>query len=115
MNCRICERRKREQLYNRYLPLIGAGSIHMLLSAAFFAGIRFLSYDPRKKRLKPDCTETWNEAHKVLTLTSNSNPVSATVHAGSLQVLLMYNGKQHTLKEPEHAGFIVTGRHPPAV
>ena len=102
MSCHTCERRSRANFYNRYVSQLGYGSITMLMSAAYFAGIRLSDRNTRAE---------WRE--DALYVSSTPNRVSVCVRAGAQNALLTYEGRHYQLKEPEHAGFIVQGRQPP--
>src|SRR5208283_2519316 len=72
MSCHTCERRSRANFYNRYVSQLGYGSITMLMSAAYFAGIRLSDRNTRAE---------WRE--DALYVSSTPNRVSVCVRAGA--------------------------------
>ena len=103
MACHTCERRSRANFYNRYVKELGYASITTLMSAAYFAGLRFSDGNTRVQ---------W-QTDGALQIVSLGKQLSVRIHAGAAQATLYCAGKYHPLKEPEHAGFIIQGRDPP--
>lgn len=99
MGCLNCERAKAATFYNRFVGKVGHGPITMLMSAAYYAGLR-----PTTTGIRV----TFEDG--VLMMSSTIKDTSVSVVKGSNNVTLTFRGVKHQLKVPEHAGFIIQGK-----
>jgi hypothetical protein len=74
----------------------------LVMSAAFFAGLRLSHADVRVG---------WDG--EVLKLQATKRPLSVSVRKGATNVLLFFDGTSRQLTVAEDAGFIIQGRDPP--
>lgn len=105
MSCLQCERKKQASFYNRYVGLVGYEAVTLLMSTAYFAGLRLTSRDVRV---------SWAPDGGVLELFSTTRPIRVQAAKGAKNVTLVYNQVVHQITSPEHAGFIIQGRPVPA-
>lgn len=102
MGCLNCDRAKAATFYNRFVGKVGHGPITMLMSTAYYAGLR-----PTTTGIRV----TFEEGN--LTMSSTIRDTAVSVRKGSNNVMLTYKGNSYQLTVPEHAGFIIEGKHIP--
>lgn len=104
MPCMTCERRRQAAFYNRYVAKAGHASVTLLISSAYFAGLRFSARGVRS---------SWEEATTTLTIARADGALSVTIIKSAMNVTLSIQGTKHQIVNPEDAGFIVQGRQIP--
>ena len=103
MPCPTCTKRARAQFFHRVAQRLGEEATTSAIAVAYFAGIRLT---PAETRV------SWDASTETLTLTSRTAPVVLAVKKGSKIPVLTFNGKDHVIRNPEDAGFILQGRTP---